>query len=441
MNLPYYIKNTIKKIEENNYEAFVVGGAVRDYIIGCIPSDFDIATNATPEEIKRIFSNFNVIDTGIKHGTVSLIINKYCVEITTYRSDGKYLDNRHPNQITFVKTLKEDVSRRDFTMNAIAYNKNIVDYFGGIDDIENKIIRTVGNSDKRFKEDALRILRAIRFSSTLNFQIEEETSIAIHKNAKLLSNVSAERIRTEFTKTLLGVNCFQALNDYIDVIGVFIPEVLHMVGFNQNNKHHIDDLIIHTLKVVKMVKPVNYLRLAAFLHDFGKVTSYSVDSQGEGHFYGHEKISAKLAETIMRRLKYSNKDINKVITLIENHMIQIEANEKQLKRLIQKIGIEDLMNLLDLQEADQLSKNKDNVKFFKIRNLIKKIQDEDNVFSIKDLDINGHDLINVGLIEGPIINKILNQLLEEVVEGNIKNQKELLIDYAIKIKNNIDISL
>ena len=286
IHLPCEVKLAIAKLTEKGFEAYIVGGCVRDSLMKCTPKDYDITTSANPEEVKNVFKEYRVVETGLKHGTVTVIVRGMPLEITTFRIDSEYLDHRHPKNVTFTKSLKEDTARRDFTMNALAYNdeKGLCDFYGGKVDIENKIIRCVGDANKRFNEDALRIMRALRFSSVLGFDIEENTKNAMFNNKHLLKNISSERLAGELVKLLCGANVKKILLEYIDIIGVFIPELLPMKGFEQHNRHHIYDVWTHTAVAIENIDASPVLRLAALFHDAGKPDCFFMKN-GEGHFY------------------------------------------------------------------------------------------------------------------------------------------------------------
>ncbi|MBQ5565782.1 MAG: HD domain-containing protein, partial [Clostridia bacterium] len=331
--LPDEVKTAIEKISKNGFEAYIVGGCVRDSLLGKTPKDYDITTSASPQEVEKIFSDCRVIETGIKHGTVTVLINSMPLEITTFRIDSEYVDNRHPESVTFTKSLREDTARRDFTMNAIAYNNftGICDFYGGETDIKNKIVRCVGNPDLRFNEDALRIMRAIRFSSVLGFEIEENTRSSIFKNKELLKNISSERIAAELVKLLCGKNAKKVLCEYIDILGVVMPELLPMKDFDQRNAHHIYDIWTHTAVAVENIEPAPILRLTALFHDIGKPECFFMKN-GQGHFYGHAAVSEKISDNILKRLKFDNTSRETITTLVKLHDIQIEETETAVKR-------------------------------------------------------------------------------------------------------------
>ena len=435
INLPAYVENIINKLESKGFSAYIVGGCVRDIIIGREPSDYDIATNALPEEILEIFGEYRTIEVGKKFGTIAVVQYGGIVEVTTFRTDGEYLDGRRPEEVCFSKDLKEDLSRRDFTINAIAYNKNtgLIDYFNGIRDIDERIIKTVGNPEKRFKEDYLRMLRGVRFATELGFDMEEDTYKASKENIENLGNISKERIREELFKILLskepsyGMKLLKDLN----IIPIILPELEKSIDFHQHNPHHNKDVFNHTLCVLDNVPPILHLRLAALFHDIGKPYTFTLDEEGIGHFYGHDKIGAKMAREILNRLKSSKDLIGKVSILIETHMTHHDGfGEKGLKRLLAKVGEEEIFTLLELQKADRLCSSKDeNIDDLLIREeRIKNILEEREVYEENQLAIDGNDVIELGYAQGKIIGEILAYLLEEVLENPKLNKKEILIE-------------
>jgi len=440
INLLSEIKNAISILQKNGYKAYLIGGSVRDYIMNKTPQDFDITTNALPQEIKNCFFNFKTIDTGIKHGTVTVLINGIPIEITTFRFDGEYDDHRHPKEVKFSSSLLEDTSRRDFTINAIAYNENegFIDYHEGLKDIENKTIRCIGESDKRFSEDALRILRALRFSATLGFKIEEKTKASIFKNKELLSYVSKERIFSELKKILCSDYVEEILTEYIDVFSVIIPELSLMKGFDQKNPHHIFDILHHTARVIKSIEKNETLRLAALFHDIGKPFCFSLDENGIGHFYGHNKKSAELAEKILINLKADTKTINDVVSLVLHHDAPIEADEKTVKRRLNKLGEETFFNLIKLQSADNMglspSYHYRQETYKKLSEIGREILEKEECFSLKNLAVNGNDLISLGY-KGKEIGEKLDFLLSLVIDGKEENNKEKLLSLLNRTKS------
>lgn len=436
-------KTAIEILKAKGFEAFLIGGSVRDFVMGLPIGDIDITTNATPEEVKQVFSDFRVIETGIKHGTVTVLINNEPLEITTYRSEGTYSDNRHPDSVIFSNSLADDVVRRDFTMNGIAYDfdNGFCDLVGGLPDIKNKTIRCIGNAETRFCEDALRILRAMRFSSVLGFEIETETKKAIHKCKDLLKNISAERIREEFTKLICGKNAYTVLQEFSDVITVFIPEIRECVGFEQKNRHHCFDVYTHTLKAVEKSSQNSTIRLALFFHDIGKPRVAHFDEKGEQHFYSHPKVSAEMTEKIMTRLRFDNDTKNKVVTLVRMHDSPIMVNDmtkpdrKRLKKIMSQIGSELIFDLIEIKYCDNSAQNSEYFRgedFYKqTREIVNEIINEKECFSIKHLAVDGNDLIALGF-RGKKIGETLEKCLTAVIDGKVENEKSELIKYITK---------
>ncbi len=423
----------INRLSSRGYEAYIVGGAVRDMLMGIEPDDTDITTNALPEETEEIFSDTHVIETGIKHGTVTAVVDGTPIEITTFRTEEGYSDGRHPDKVTFTSSIEEDLSRRDFTMNSIAYNptRGLVDPYSGRQDIENRIIRCVGNPRVRFTEDSLRILRAMRFSSVLGFKIEDETEKAMLECKNLLKNVSEERIYSELCKMLCGKNIKQVIMSYCDIFAVIIPEIGIMKNFNQHNFHHKYDLLEHTAVVTENIDPVIHLRLAALLHDIAKPYCMSFDENGIGHFYKHPSIGAAKADTILKNLRADNKTREKVIKLIKWHDTPIEESEKIIKKKLRSMGEEMLYELIKLKQADTMGladEYRSRLPHFeRLRNIVAHVIEEEQCFSLKDLAVNGNDIISLGL-KGRQIGKALNFALESVIDDVIKNEKKALIN-------------
>lgn len=443
INISNKAAKAMEMLRTEGYESYIIGGCVRDYLMGREPMDIDITTSAEPEEIKRVFSSFKVVETGIKHGTVTVFIDKAPIEITTYRIDCGYSDGRHPDKVCFTKSLREDAARRDFTMNAMAADAdgNIVDYFGGAGDIQNKVIRAVGDPEVRFQEDALRILRALRFSSTLGFEIEEKTKAAAFKCRKLLNHISSERIASELIKLLCGKNAGRVIKEYVEILGVFIPELLPLKAFDQRNPHHRLDLLTHTCKAVDSIEREPVLRLAALLHDIGKVQAFTIDDKGIGHFYGHEGVSARLAENILKRLKLDRGTLEKTARLIKYHGLHIEENERSVKRALGKLSPETFFQLMKLQRADSIARNSTYNNTVECCNKIERIAviitEAGECFSKSSLAVNGEDLIRLGMRPGREMGKLLDELLDMVIEGQLENNKQALEEYAKKsISNN-----
>lgn len=424
-------------LEKAGYEAFAVGGCVRDYIMNNACDDVDITTSAKPEEVEKVLQaeNIRFIETGLKHGTVTALLDGESFEITTYRTDGDYKDSRHPENVEFVTDIKEDLSRRDFTINAIAYNSNcgFVDLFGGREDINNKIIRTVGDADKRFKEDALRIMRAIRFASVLSFDIEPETKKAVFNNKELLKNVSAERIFTELSKLLMGDNVFNVLVEYKDIIAVVIPEVKPILNIPQNTKWHIYNVWEHTCRAVERSPKDLSLRITMLLHDIGKAYSKTTDENGTDHFKGHQKISGEYADAALKRFRVSNEIYNRVMFLVPIHDMHIGTDRKKIKKWLSKVGEKGLRDLIEVKRADKLAQNPEMTEQ-ELKNLditqseLDKIIEEGEPFIVKELDINGNDIMALGL-KGRQIGDALNLILEKVIANELVNKKEVLVSF------------
>ena len=442
LTLPQDVKMITDRLNKNGYKAYAVGGCIRDCMMSRTPSDWDICTSALPEQTLEALGMPNIIENGLKHGTVTVRLNNNNYEITTFRTDGDYVDNRHPDSVTFVSDVKDDLSRRDFTVNAMAYNDTdgLQDHFSGTEDIKNRIIRCVGDPDKRFNEDGLRIMRALRFSSQLGFSIEEATAASLRRNAGLLKNISAERIRTEFIKLLCGENAEEVLTAYPDVISVFIPEIIPLQGFEQKNPHHIYDVWTHTVKVVSSVKNDGTMRLAAFLHDIGKPRAFTIDSSGTGHFKGHPEISAIMSDEILRRLKFDNETIRTVCTLIKYHDFRPPAEPKYVRRLMSNIGAPLFERLLDLKRGDAMGQNpvmlKEKLGYIDDLEAVYRAElSSSGVCTLKTLAVNGRDIMSLGIKDGKTVGSVLNFLLDKVIDGEAENNKESLLALA---SENID---
>ncbi len=438
IDMPSQVEKAIDMLYEKGFEAYIVGGCVRDFVMGRKASDWDITTSATPDEICGVFSDFKTIPTGIKHGTVTVIIEHFHMEITTFRTDGTYSDNRHPDSIAFSKSLKDDLMRRDFTMNALAYNhrSGIIDYFGGLSDIAHMTIRCVGDPEKRFREDALRIMRAIRFASVLSMTPEENTHIAIHKHKELLKNISAERIASEFNKLILGDYVEKILHEYKDVIAVFIPEIVPTFDFDQRNFHHIHDVWGHIVASVASAPKLIYVRLAMFFHDIAKPLCLKFDNYGIGHFSGHPKMGRDISSSVLKRLKYDTATIKIVSFLVLYHDTPMPPTRLEIKKWLMKYGKTMTQLLLEVKIADNLAKNRSFpqrlIEAKEGRATLRKIVKNDECYSLEQLNIKGGDLISAGFPEDKNIGIALNKLLTAVIEEKCKNNKEKLLDLALK---------
>lgn len=430
-NLSENGEKAIELLEQSGYDAYFVGGCVRDALMGMSANDVDITTSATPEQMLTVFCGFKVILTGLKHGTVTVMIGEEPIEITTFRLDGEYVDHRRPENVSFSANLSDDLSRRDFTVNAMAYNKRrgLIDLYGGESDIKNKVIRAVGNPQKRFEEDALRILRAVRFASQKCFSIAPETAIAAQKSVGLLRYVSAERIFAELKKLIMGDGAESVMLAYPELICAAVPALKATVGFDQKNPHHIYDVYEHTVRAVGACKKDVPLRLAALLHDVGKPSTFT-ERDGVGHFYGHTGASLELAKQTLCDLKCDNATAGEVLTLIKYHDPLIEPNERAVKRMLGKLGEPLLLKLLDLKSADNLAQAPScRVRlelYEQIRQIIAQIKQKNECFSIKELAVNGDDLIAWGIPQGREIGKALSFLLESVIDGGVENEKQAL---------------
>lgn len=437
MNLPEQPQWIIEKLRQQGFEAYAVGGCVRDSLLGMTPHDWDICTSAKPEQIKACFDGFQTVDIGIQHGTVAIVLDHIPYEVTTYRIDGEYADNRHPSSVTFTSSLREDLARRDFTVNAIACNAagEIADPFQGRRDLKNRLIRCVGNPDRRFEEDALRILRALRFASCYRFQIEAKTAAAIHRHAGLLRRIAVERIQTELSRLLCGDGVEQILNDYRDVIAVFVPELRETFDFDQHNPHHCYDVYRHIVHSVSLVPQEPLLRLTMLFHDIGKPRVCTVDMLGHCHFKGHQQVSADIAVDVLRRLRFPTELIHTCEQLVIYHDVRYNGEKSQIKRILNKLGEENFRRLFSVQYADTLSQSAYQ-REEKLRKLalaqaqLEEILCEQQCFSLHQLAVNGRDLIGAGVPQGMEIGRILHLLLENVIDEKLPNEKAALLAAA-----------
>lgn len=431
--LPPQVSCALQELNRAGFEAYLVGGGVRDELMGLPPKDYDITTSALPEQTKRVFDGFRLIDTGIKHGTVTVLIGGIPLEITTFRVDGKYSDFRHPDDVCFSPNLEDDLARRDFTVNALAYHpvQGLVDCFGGQKDLQSGLIRCVGSPAERFREDALRILRAIRFSSVLGFHIEAQTAAATHSQKDLLRYVSAERIYSEFSQLLCGKNVRAVLEEYIDVLGVFLPLALEMPGCPQNCRYHCYDVLSHTAHAVEAIQPDPVLRFAAFFHDIGKPACRSTDADGTDHFYGHAERSAEIAEASLKALRADAKTVHTVSMLVRYHDIPIEQTERSVKRALRKLTADGFRQILALKRADTAAHapvcHGRLADIDALMPIAEEIIRKDNCFSLKQLAVNGSDLLSVGVPNGRQVGIILNYLLEAVLDDELPNDKAALL--------------
>ncbi len=432
MQLPENVLFCIHKLEAAGFAAYAVGGCVRDHLLGLAPHDFDLCTAATPTQIADLFAAHPLVRSGEKHGTVGVVLDGEVIEITTFRTEGGYLDNRHPDWVKFVVNIEEDLSRRDFTVNAMAWSptRGLCDPFGGREDLQRKILRAVGDPVTRFTEDALRILRGLRFSVRYALAVEPATERAMVETAHYMDKLAAERVFEELCKLLPLVTAEDLLR-FAPILTRALPELAPCVGFQQHSPHHIYDVYTHTAHVVAAVPPELPLRWAALLHDAGKPSCFTVDEKGQGHFYGHAKISARMADGVLLRLKAPTALRKQVTLLVEQHMTALEPDKKLLKRRISRMGMDTVAQLLQLQQADFGGKGQaEDDHFSRIGVLLQQIATEDTCLSVKDLAVNGHDLMALGL-SGPAVGRALQTLLEQVLEESLSNEKNALLQ-AIK---------
>lgn len=437
--MPKDVLFILNKLNEEGFEAYIVGGCVRDKLLGLIPHDYDITTSAEPQEIKRVFKDFKTILIGEEFGTIGILIDKTLYEVTTFRIDGKYKNFRKPENVIFSKNLVEDLKRRDFTINAMAMDSKgeLYDPFGGKNDLEDKVLRAVGRPNERLKEDAIRILRAIRFAGRLNLYIDDELFDAISFERNLLKKISPERIFDEFSKMITSdrPSYYLLLMEETGVLDVIFPELKRTVGFSQFSPYHDKTLFDHLICVMDEVKPDLALRLAALFHDISKVDTLSIGEDGRGHFYGHEILGADLVSEILKRLRVSNKIIDKVKILILDHMkVHSEMTDKALRRQIKRVGRENVLDLYDLLIADCKCTRIDRDASFIInrKNRVKELLDEKEMKTEKFLEIDGNDIKALGFNEGKIIGKILKDLENLVLDDPEKNKKDYLLEYINK---------
>ena len=432
MELPLDIIQCMEALEGASFPTYAVGGCVRDHLLGLAPHDFDLCTAALPEKIQAVFHNRQLVLAGVKHGTVGVVTDSGVVEITTFRTEGDYDDCRHPGWVRFVPTIEEDLARRDFTVNAMAWSptRGLADPFGGQRDLHSSTLRAVGDPSLRFQEDALRILRGVRFAIKYRLAPAPETLNAMLAQAPLMDALAAERIFEELCK-LLPLAQADDLSRFAPILTRVIPELKGAVGFDQHSRHHAYDLYTHIAHVTAATPAVLPLRWAALLHDVGKLTTFTLDEQGRGHFYGHAKESGKIASHILLRLKAPTALREQVVRLVELHMTRIEPERKAVRRWLSRLGTETTERLLLLQEADMGSKGtgipSESDYFTKIRTLISDIQAENACLSIKDLAVNGSDLITLGFAPGKTLGRCLHQLLEQVLDEQLPNDRAALL--------------
>ena len=435
MRLPQDVLQCLEALEGASFATYAVGGCVRDHLLGLAPHDFDLCTAATPEEIQQVFSGHRLVLAGLKHGTVGVVTDSGVVEITTFRTEGGYTDSRHPGWVRFVSNIKEDLARRDFTINAMAWSpiRGLCDPFGGKADLEKKILRAVGDPPLRFQEDALRILRGTRFAAKFQLTIDPATEDAMLRQAHLLDDLARERVFDELCKLLLLADA-PALLRWAPIITRVIPELDPALGFDQHSPHHAFDLYTHIAQVTAATAPDLALRWAALLHDVGKPSTFTLDAAGTGHFYGHAKAGASTADAILHRLKAPTALREQVVHLVELHMNRLEPDRKLLRRWLSRLGEDILTRLLALQEADMgnkgTGKSQNNHTFIEIRNILQEIQQENACLTLKDLAVNGSDLIALGFAPGKALGQCLQLLLEQVLDERLPNVRPALLSAA-----------
>ncbi len=436
ISIPEDVIHIINTLEANGCKAYCVGGAVRDSVMGAEPEDWDITTSALPHRIKEIFRDYRTVDTGLQHGTVTLIINHKPYEITTFRIDGEYTDNRRPDEVSFTGDVGEDLSRRDFTVNALAYNpeSGFIDLFNGLEHIQKKIIKTVGNPDLRFKEDGLRIMRGLRFSSVLGFEIDKETADSIHRNKDLLKNIAVERLSVELTKLLCGKNVFNVLMEFSDVLAVVIPEIESAVGFSQYGKKHAYDVWEHICHTVDTIPADRILRLTMLLHDLGKIPTHKLDEKGNSTFKNHAAVGGDIARDILTRLRFDKKTINAVSHLVANHDFEPPETKLLLKKKLKHLTPSDVRTLLIIKKSDRgaLSPEYRDIEEPTRQCLVwlQEIEDNNECCRISQLRVNGNDIVKAGL-SGERVGEALEKLLDAVIEERVANKKSDLLTYIL----------
>lgn len=424
--------DVLRRLEENGHRAVLVGGCVRDSLLGIPPHDYDAATSAPPDEIKSVCAGLPCLDIGLKHGTITVLSDGIPVEVTTFRKETTYSDHRHPDAVEFTNDLTEDLARRDFTVNAMAWESaGLVDPFGGQQDLEQKLIRCVGDPDRRFEEDALRILRGLRLAAQLEFTIHPDTAAAIHRHAADLAHVAWERIWAEFSRLLCSPGAREVLLGFPEVVCQIIPELSPSVGFDQKNFHHRYDVYTHSVMALTNTPPLLPVRLAALLHDVGKPDTFTVDETGTGHFYGHPKVSGSLADIALRRLRLPNELREQVLTLIERHDLPVEPERRWVGRWLARLGEDTFFLLLHLKRGDRVActdptpPSPDPLET--VGAIARELLEEHACLSLKDLAVDGRDCLSAGL-QGKEIGQTLQSLLDAVSEGSIPNERSILLN-------------
>lgn len=436
MRLPEDAARAVARLEAAGFETWAVGGCVRDSLRGAPPHDWDLCTAARPEQMERVFTGERVLKTGIRHGTLTLLTGGGPLEITTFRTDGGYSDGRHPDGVRFVSDIREDLARRDFTVGAMAWHpeRGLCDPFGGRDDLADGVLRAVGDPDVRFQEDALRILRGVRFASQLGFTVEPETAAAMRRQVGRLSLVAAERIREELTRMLCGRYVQRTLMDFADVLGTVLPELRPMFGCDQRNPHHRYDVWEHTIRAVGQVPAEPVLRWAMLLHDCGKPACKTIDERGVGHFYGHPKVSRAIAEPLAARLRFSGEDAVRLLLLVEQHDRPLGDTDKHIRRRLAQIGEARFRDLLAIKKGDAVGQGthpEDIAALFETEAALNRVLASEACFSLRSLAANGNDLTALDL-HGPAVGEMLHFLLDAVIDGQAENTRDALLALAQK---------
>ena len=435
--MPQEVRSLLARLESAGYQGWAVGGCVRDTLRGAVPSDWDVTTDARPERVMALFGE-RAIPTGLKHGTVTVCAGETHVEVTTFRRDGTYSDHRRPDVVQFSSSLEEDLARRDLTVNATAMDLrgHICHPFGGQKDLSRRVLRCVGDPLRRLDEDALRIMRTLRFAAVLGFAIEPDTSAALHRRAPLLADIAAERILVEMNKLLTGEYMASVLLAYPDVLGVFLPELLPCVGFDQRNVHHCYDVWTHSVYAASAIAPDAVLRWAMLLHDIGKPDCFTVDERGTGHFYGHPARSAELAEAICRRLRMDKKSAQRIVTLVRWHDRDIPRTEKAVARAARQLGEDTLRQLLAVKRADNRAQSPlcrgRAADIDRAEAILDDLLARQSCFSLRELAVRGNDLTALGL-RGPAVGEALQKLLDAVMDGSVPNERPALLALARKL--------
>lgn len=434
IELPAPVRQIIARLEHAGYEAYCVGGCVRDCLLGQSPGDWDLTTSATPAQTAAVFADCPLVTAGIKHGTVGVVLDKTMYEITTYRVDGDYTDNRHPEAVRFTPSLTLDLARRDFTVNAMAWNEKtgLVDPFGGQTDLERGVLRTVGDPDERFAEDGLRIMRALRFSSTLGFPLTAETAAAVHRGRTLLQNISAERLASELVKLLCGKDVFRVLMACPDVLSVFIPEIAPTVGFAQYGPKHAYDVWEHTCHTVEGVPPDKVLRLTMLLHDLGKVPTHTLDEAGASKFTGHAAVGAQMAKTVLTRLRFDKKTVERVTFLVAHHDFMPPKTKTDLKKALKTLTPDDVRTLLIIKKSDRgaLSAPYRDISAASAQCLgwLGEIERDGDCCTTAQLALKGDALLRAGAAPASV-GTLLDKALDAVIEGRVPNEPKALLTY------------